>query len=88
MKKLVAIPGVVLFFVSCAGVRGGLFDSARYGDAAYYGPYAHLRDPDQAPSPDFYAAYPLPAPPLFRGGGAGRGPLAGGELGVLANQLR
>jgi uncharacterized membrane protein len=62
---LVAIPGVVLFFVSCVVVRGGLFDSARYGDAAYYGHYAHLMALGQWPYRDFYDEYPVLAQPLF-----------------------
>jgi len=62
---LVAIPGVVLFFISCTVVRGGLFDSARYGDAAYYGHYAHLMALGQWPYRDFYDEYPVLAQPLF-----------------------
>jgi hypothetical protein len=62
---LVAIPGVVLFFVSCAVVRGGLFDSARYGDAAYYGHYAHLMALGKLPYRNFYDEYPVLAQPLF-----------------------
>ncbi|MEP6812035.1 MAG: glycosyltransferase 87 family protein [Actinomycetota bacterium] len=62
---LVAIPGVVLFLVSCAVVRGGLFDSARYGDAAYYGHYAHLMALGKWPYRDFYDEYPVLAQPLF-----------------------
>ena len=65
MKKFVAVPGVVLFFVSCAVVRGGLFDSARYGDAAYYGHYAHLMALGKWPYRDFYDEYPVLAQPLF-----------------------
>jgi uncharacterized membrane protein len=65
MKKLVAIPGALLFLLSCAVVRGGLFDSARYGDAAYYGRYAHLMSLGKWPYRDFYDEYPVLAQPLF-----------------------
>ena len=65
MKKLVALPGVALFFLSCALVRGGLFDDARYGDAAYYGHYAHEMATGKWPYRDFYDEYPVLAQPLF-----------------------
>jgi uncharacterized membrane protein len=65
MKKLIALPGVALFFLSCALVRGGLFDDARYGDAAYYGHYAHEMATGKLPYRDFYDEYPVLAQPLF-----------------------
>ena len=63
MKKLVAIPGALLFLASCALVRGGLFDSARYGDAAYYGHYAHEMASGKWPYRDFFDEYPVLAQP-------------------------
>ena len=62
---LVAVPGVVLFFVSCAVVRGGLFDSGRYGDAEYYGGYALKMAAGKWPYRDFFDEYPVLAQPLF-----------------------
>jgi len=65
MKKLVAIPGALLFLTSCALVRGGLFDSDRYGDTAYYGHYAHEMASGRWPYRDFFDEYPVLAQPLF-----------------------
>jgi uncharacterized membrane protein len=65
VKKLVALGGAVLFFLSCALVRGGLFDSARYGDAELYGHYAHRMASGEWPYRDFFDEYPPLAQPLF-----------------------
>src|SRR5439155_10458950 len=65
MKRLVAACGAGLFLVSCAVVRGGLFDKARYGDAELYGIYAHRMTSGQVPYRDFFDEYPVFAQPLF-----------------------
>jgi len=65
VKKLVALGGAGLFFLSCALVRGGLFDSARYGDAELYGHYAHRMASGDWPYRDFFDEYPPLAQPLF-----------------------
>jgi hypothetical protein len=65
VKKLVAVGGAALFFLSCALVRGGLFDNARYGDAELYGHYAHRMASGDWPYRDFFDEYPVLAQPLF-----------------------
>ena len=65
MRRVVAIGGAALFFLSCALVRGGLFDSARYGDAELYGHYAHRIASGEWPYRDFFDEYPPLAQPLF-----------------------
>jgi Glycosyltransferase family 87 len=66
MRKLVALGGSVLFLVSCALVRGGLFDTAaRYGDAELYGHYARRMASGEWPYRDFFDEYPVLAQPLF-----------------------
>ena len=64
-EQLVAAAGAALFLVSCVLVRGGLFDSARYGDAEYYGGYAHKMASGELPYRDFFDEYPVLAQPLF-----------------------
>jgi hypothetical protein len=65
MRRLVALPGVALFLLSCALVRGGLFDRAHYGDAELYGTYAHRMTSGEFPYRDFFDEYPVLAQPLF-----------------------
>jgi hypothetical protein len=65
VRRLVALGGAGLFFLSCALVRGGLFDSARYGDAELYGHYAHRMASGEWPYRDFFDEYPPLAQPLF-----------------------
>lgn len=65
LKALVALPAAILFYVSCALVRGGLFDAHRYGDAALYGHYAHEMTSGRWPYRDFFDEYPVLAQPLF-----------------------
>jgi len=65
VRKLVALGGAGLFFLSCALVRGGLFDNARYGDAELYGHYAHRMASGEWPYRDFFDEYPVLAQPLF-----------------------
>jgi uncharacterized membrane protein len=64
-ERLVAAAGAALFLVSCVLVRGGLFDSARYGDAEYYGGYAHKMASGEWPYRDVFDEYPVLAQPLF-----------------------
>ena len=65
MKRIAAVAGGALFLVSCALVRGGLFDHHRYGDVALYGHYAHEMTSGHWPYRDFYDEYPVLAQPLF-----------------------
>lgn len=65
MKRLIAAAGAVGFLVSCLVVRGGLLDHHRYGDAAYYGHYAHEMTSGHWPYRDFFDEYPVLAQPLF-----------------------
>ena len=65
MKRLVALPGAVAFFVCCLVARGGLLDHHRYGDAALYGHYAHEMTSGHWPYRDFFDEYPVLAQPLF-----------------------
>src|SRR5204862_3445571 len=65
VRRVVALGGAALFFLSCALVRGGLFDSARYGDAELYGHYAHRIASGEWPYRDFFDEYPPLAQPLF-----------------------
>lgn len=65
MKRLVAGAGAVGFLISCLVVRGGLLDHHRYGDAAYYGHYAHEMTTGHWPYRDFFDEYPVLAQPLF-----------------------
>lgn len=65
MKRLIAAAGAVGFLVSCLVVRGGLLDHHRYGDAAYYGHYAHEMVNGHWPYRDFFDEYPVLAQPLF-----------------------
>jgi Glycosyltransferase family 87 len=62
---LVGAPAAALFLVSCALVRGGLFDDHRYGDVGLYGHYAHEMTAGRWPYGDFYDVYPPLAQPLF-----------------------
>jgi hypothetical protein len=62
---LVGAPAAVLFLVSCALVRGGLFDDHHYGDVGLYGHYAHEMAAGRWPYGDFYDEYPPLAQPLF-----------------------
>jgi hypothetical protein len=65
MKRIAAACGGALFLLSCALVRGGLFDHDRYGDVALYGHYAHEMTSGHWPYRDFYDEYPVLAQPLF-----------------------
>ena len=60
-----AAGGSLLFLVSSLVVRGGLLDSAPYGDVHVYGHYANLMASGQWPYGDFYDEYPPFAQPLF-----------------------
>jgi hypothetical protein len=62
---VVGLPGAALFLLSCALVRGGLFDDHPYGDVALYGHYAHEMTSGRWPYGDFYDEYPPFAQPLF-----------------------
>jgi hypothetical protein len=64
-RRLAALPGVALFLLSCALVRGGLFDDRRYGDVSLYGGYAHQMAAGRWPYRDFFDEYPPLAQPLF-----------------------
>jgi uncharacterized membrane protein len=65
MKRLIGAVGAAGFLVSCLVVRGGLLDHHRYGDAAYYGHYAHEMTSGHWPYRDFFDEYPVLAQPLF-----------------------
>ena len=65
VKRLVALPVRALFLVSCALVRGGLFDSARYGDAESTAGTRTRWPPGEWPYRDFFDEYPVLAQPLF-----------------------
>jgi hypothetical protein len=65
VRRVVALGGAALFVLSCALVRGGLFDDARYGDAELYGHYAHRMASGEWPYRDFFDEYPVLAQPLF-----------------------
>jgi uncharacterized membrane protein len=65
VKRLVAAPGAALFLLSCALVRGGLFDHHPYGDAHLYAHYAHEMTSGRIPYRDFFDEYPVLAQPLF-----------------------
>ena len=60
-----AVLGAALFVGCCAVVRGGLFDSASYGDVHLYARYAHLMAQGRWPYRDFFDEYPPLAQPLF-----------------------
>jgi hypothetical protein len=59
------LAGALLFLVSCALARGGLFGAGGYGDADLYGGYAAKMAHGQWPYRDFYDEYPVGAQPLF-----------------------
>jgi hypothetical protein len=59
------IGGAVLFLVSCALARGGLFGAGGYGDVDLYGSYARRMADGQWPYRDFFDEYPVGAQPLF-----------------------
>jgi len=63
--RLVALPGAALFLLSCALVRGGLFDRHPYGDVHLYAHYAHEMTAGRWPYRDFFDEYPVLAQPLF-----------------------
>jgi hypothetical protein len=69
VKSLVAVPGAALFVLSCALVRGGLFDRHPYGDVHLYAHYAHEMTSGHpyghVPYRDFFDEYPVLAQPLF-----------------------
>jgi uncharacterized membrane protein len=65
VRRLVALPGAALFVLSCALVRGGLFDHHPYGDAHLYAHYAHEMTSGRWPYRDFFDEYPVLAQPLF-----------------------
>ena len=62
---LVAALGAALFVLCCALVRGGLFDSAPYGDVYLYARYSHEMTQGHWPYRDFFDEYPPLAQPLF-----------------------
>jgi hypothetical protein len=57
--------GALLFLVSCALARGGLFGAGGYGDVDLYGSYAQRMVDGQWPYRDFFDEYPVGAQPLF-----------------------
>jgi glycosyl transferase family 87 len=57
--------GALLFLVSCALARGGLFGAGGYGDVDLYGAYARRMADGQWPYRDFFDEYPVGAQPLF-----------------------
>jgi len=65
MRRVLPLAGAVLFLVSCALARGGLFGAGGYGDADLYGHYAHLMAAGRWPYRDFYDEYPVGAQPFF-----------------------
>jgi hypothetical protein len=65
MRRLLPAAGALLFLVSCALARGGLFGAGGYGDADLYGHYAHLMATGHWPYRDFYDEYPVGAQPFF-----------------------
>jgi hypothetical protein len=62
---LAAAAGVLLFLVSCLLVRGGLLDSAPYGDLHLYRVYGERMAHGEWPYRDFFDEYPPLAQPLF-----------------------
>ena len=60
-----AAGGVALFFVSALVGRGGLLDSAPFGDVHLYAHYAHNMSLGQWPYRNFFDEYPPLAQPLF-----------------------
>jgi uncharacterized membrane protein len=63
---LAAAGGAALFLVCCLLVRGGLLDSAPYGDVHLYRDYGERMAHGQWPYHDFFDEYPPLAQPLFR----------------------
>ncbi|MEN3341649.1 MAG: hypothetical protein V7644_1053 [Actinomycetota bacterium] len=61
----VALLGAVLFVGCCFATRGGLHDSAPYGDVHLYARYARLMAQGRWPYRDFFDEYPPLAQPLF-----------------------
>jgi hypothetical protein len=57
--------GALLFLVSCALARGGLFGAGGYGDVDLYGSYARHMADGRWPYRDFFDEYPVGAQPLF-----------------------
>jgi hypothetical protein len=64
-STLVALLGAGVFLVCCALVRGGLFDSAPYGDVHLYRDYGGNMAAGRWPYGDFFDEYPPLAQPLF-----------------------
>ena len=62
---LVSALGAGVFVLCCALVRGGLFDSAPYGDVYLYARYSHEMTQGHWPYRDFFDEYPPLAQPLF-----------------------
>ena len=62
---IVALSGAVLFIGCCFAARGGLHDSAPYGDVRLYARYSHLMAQGKWPYRDFFDEYPPLAQPLF-----------------------
>lgn len=62
---LVTAFGAGVFVLCCALVRGGLFDSAPYGDVYLYARYSHEMAQGHWPYRDFFDEYPPLAQPLF-----------------------
>jgi Glycosyltransferase family 87 len=65
VKRWLPVAGALLFLVSCALARGGLFGGGGYGDADLYGGYAARMAAGLWPYRDFYDEYPVGAQPLF-----------------------
>lgn len=59
------IAGALLFLVSCALARGGLFGAGGYGDVDLYGSYARRMAGGEWPYRDFFDEYPVGAQPFF-----------------------
>ena len=62
---LTAAAGAGVFLLCCALVRGGLFDSAPYGDVHLYATYGANMASGRWPYGDFFDEYPPLAQPLF-----------------------
>jgi uncharacterized membrane protein len=62
---LLPLAGALLFLLTCALARGGLFGAGGYGDADLYGGYAAKMASGLWPYRDFYDEYPAGAQPLF-----------------------
>jgi uncharacterized membrane protein len=62
---LVSLVGGAIFLICCVVARGGVIDSAPFGDAHLYGHYAFEMTSGRWPYRDFFDEYPPLAQPLF-----------------------